>query len=209
MNLSLGDTRLILRECEAHGLLRNQAAYVLGTAFHETAHTMKPVEEAFYLGRKAEAHRKSLRYYPWHGRGYVQLTWQANYLKAGKALDVDLTTDPDRAMVPEIAAKVLVRGMVEGWFTGKKLSDYITRERSGYTNARRIINGTDKAALIAGHARDYEAALKAEGYGVTASRVPADATGRELYGLLGRPLPSQGEWLEMQARWRALFEAAP
>lgn len=209
-DLNLGDTRLIIREAEAAGLLRNQLAYVLATAYHETARTMKPVEEAFYLGRRAEAYRKKLRYYPWHGRGYVQITHRANYEKAGKALDIDLTTDPDAAMVPEVAAKVLVRGMVEGWFTGKKLSDYITLERSGFIGARRIINGTDKASTIAGLARDYDAALKAEGYGGSVSRVPADAAGRELYALIDRPFHTltEAEWGQWQARWRALFAAA-
>ena len=43
MNLDLGDTRLLIEACKTHGLLRNQAAYVLATAYHETAHTMKPL----------------------------------------------------------------------------------------------------------------------------------------------------------------------
>ena len=33
MDLNLGDTRLIIAECHAQGLLRNQAAYVLATTF--------------------------------------------------------------------------------------------------------------------------------------------------------------------------------
>ena len=42
--------------------------------------------------------------------------------------------------------------MVEGWFTGKKLSDYFN-EKTDYINARKIVNGLDKADIIAGYAK--------------------------------------------------------
>lgn len=166
---------LILRVCREHGLLRNQAAYVLATAEHETAGSFEPVREAYYIGSKAEAWRKkNLRYYPWYGRGFVQLTWEDNYKKAGKKLGLDLTTDPDRVMEPEIAAQILVRGMKEGWFTTKKLGDYITLKRSDFVGARQIVNGTDRAGKIAKLAKKYDRELKAVGYGVDApSDTPA------------------------------------
>ena len=154
---NLGDTQLILAECRRNGLSRPQIAYILATAWWETAHTMKPVEEAFWLSDAWRA--KNLRYYPWHGRGYVQLTWEANYLKAGKKLDRDLTTDPDAVMNSAIAAEILVVGSLEGWFTGKKLGDYINKSKIDYVGARRIINGTDKAQAIADVAKAYEAAI--------------------------------------------------
>ena len=167
MDMKLGDTRLIIDTCKRFGLLRNQAAYVLATAFHETAHTMKPVEEAFWL---SDAWRKAnLRYYPWHGRGYVQLTWEKNYVRAGRELNRDLTTTPATVMQPKISAEILVKGSLDGWFTGRKLGDYITLQKSNFVGARRIINGTDKASAIAGIAKDYDAALLREGYGVTDS----------------------------------------
>lgn len=162
VDLNLGDTQLILKECRAHGLSNAHAAYVLATAKWETNHTMKPVREAYWL---SETWRKAnLRYYPWYGRGFVQLTWYENYVKAGKILGIDLTTDPDVAMQADIAAKVIVRGMKDGWFTGKKLADYTT-----YKDMRRIVNGTDKAAEIAAIAVEYEAALQS----VPAERLPA------------------------------------
>ena len=161
-DLDIGDTRLILKECARNGLSNQQTAYVLATAWWETAHTMKPVEEAYYLGEpRASRYRENLRYYPWHGRGYVQLTWQANYVKAGKNLDRDLTTDPDAVMNPTVAAEILVVGSLEGWFTGKKLGDYINKTKTDYVGARRIINGTDKAQAIADIARAYEVAVDA------------------------------------------------
>lgn len=47
-----------------------------------------------------------------------------------------------------------MRGCTEGWFTGKKLADY-----SDYVNMRRVVNGTDRAEMIAGYAETFEAAL--------------------------------------------------
>lgn len=155
-NLSLGLTPQIIDACKARSLTVPMTAYVLATGFWESGRTMQPVEEAYYLGAKAEAFRRRLRYYPWFGRGLVQLTWEFNYLKAGQVLDVDLITDPDRALDPDISVAILVQGMVEGWFTGRKLADYFGAGRTDYVGARRMINGTDCAAQIADIAIDYE-----------------------------------------------------
>lgn len=133
-------------------------AYALATADIETAHTFQPVREAYWLSE--DWRKKNLRYYPHYGRGYVQITWEDNYKRADRELGLggSLVADLDRAMEPEIAAAIMVRGMQEGWFTGKKLSDYLPGD---YVNARRIINGTDKAKQIAGVAEMFERALKA------------------------------------------------
>lgn len=166
MDMSIGYTQLLIQRGAKWKLLRNQLAYLLATARWETAHTMKPVREAFWL---SENWRKThLRYYPWYGRGFVQLTWEDNYKRATRELGVKMDTvdTADTALVPEVAADVAVIGMVEGWFTGKKLSDYITLKKSDFKDARRIINGTDKAAQIAAIAVEYDSALLNLGYGV-------------------------------------------
>jgi hypothetical protein len=150
------------------------AAYALATAYHETAHTMQPVREAFW---KSEDWRKrNFRYYPYYGRGYVQLTWKANYERADKELNLGgkLLQNLDLAMDPDIASRVMVKGMQEGWFCGDKagvrhalkrhLSTTGVSTLAQYTEARRIINGTDKAAKIAGEAMKFQAALKAGGW---------------------------------------------
>ena len=172
MDLTLGNTRVLIDRAKKVGMLRNQLAYVLATCYWETAHTMRPVKEAYYLIKtlKTEARveawrKKNLRYYPWYGRGYVQLTWRFNYDRAGKELDIDLLTEPDTALDPTIAADICIAGMREGWFTGKKLSDYITLQKSDFKSARKIINGTDKDDEIAKIARDYDKTLKEAGYG--------------------------------------------
>lgn len=102
----------------------------------------------------------------YRGRGYPQTTGRENYTKASKVVGVDLVNDPDRAMEPRIAARILIEGSERGMFTGKKLSDFLLRAVPDYYNARSVINADVKAngAKIAGYARSFEAALKAAGY---------------------------------------------
>lgn len=129
-------------------------AYSLATTWHETDRTMQPIEE--YGRGKGKVYGNG-----WWGRGFVQITWQANYEKAGKLLGVELVKDPRLALRKDIAAAILVQGMVDGWFTGKRLSHYFTGATSDPKGARRIINGMDRAELIAGHHAKFLGALAA------------------------------------------------
>jgi putative chitinase len=140
----------------------DDTAYGLATAWWETNKTMQPVREAYWLD---EAWRKkNLRYWPWYGRGYPQTTWEVNYARADKELGLggSLLSDPDRMLEPEIAARTMVRGMEEGWFTGKKNSDYAPAD---YVSRRAIINGKDHAHDIAAIARVMEEGLTAGAWG--------------------------------------------
>ena len=123
--------------------LTSQIGYVLGTVDWETAHTFQPVKEAYW---NSENWRKShLRYYPYYGRGYVQLTWKDNYRKYGEKLGIDLVGNPDLALDPDNAMFILIDGFKTGAFTGKKITDYINEDRTDFYNARRCINGLDRA----------------------------------------------------------------
>lgn len=141
---------------ETRGLDIMSRAYILATAWHETARTMQPIAE--YGKGKGKAYGKAdgTGKAP-YGRGYVQLTWRQNYVNADAKLGLGgvLADNYDKALDPQIAAKIIVRGMLEGWFTGKKLSDY-----TNYVSMRRIVNGTDRADDIASHAVKFEAALR-------------------------------------------------
>lgn len=126
-------------------------AYALATAWHETAFTFEPVIE--YGG---EAYLKSKDYYPYYGRGYVQLTWKSNYEKYG------IAQTPERALDPDFAAHILIDGMIRGVFTGKKLGDYFNETKNDPIQARRIVNGTrpgetlpDRAEQIAGYYQKF------------------------------------------------------
>jgi hypothetical protein len=155
---------VLLNEAESLGIASNQLAYVLATAAWETARTMQPIEE--YGKGKGRPYGKPDGPYGkvYYGRGFVQLTWLANYQNAGEKLGVNLVKFPEKAMEPKIAAEIILRGMLEGWFTGKKLDDYISGDKADYVGARRIVNGTDKASQIAAYAKDFEAALSAAEY---------------------------------------------
>ncbi len=150
-------------------------AYGLATAYHETAHTMMPVTEygpKSYFSKydpgtklgKQLGNTEPGDGYRYRGRGYVQITGRANYVRAGEKLGISLRDYPDKALDREVARQIFARGCNEGWFTGKKFSDYLDKSPPDYTNCRRVINGTDKAKTIAGYALDFERALKLAGY---------------------------------------------
>lgn len=103
----------------------------------------------------------------YRGRGFVQITWKNNYARyrdqVKKLFGVDILNDPDKAMIPEVAAFIMVDGMTKGVFTGKKLGDYFTTKATDWRNARRIVNGLDKADQIASIAKEFYADLTAAG----------------------------------------------
>lgn len=159
------------------------AAYMLATVYHETAATMSPIDEfgsTAYFEQRYGSHtavgRNLGNTQPgdgarFHGRGYVQLTGRRNYTVMSQRLldsygvSVDLVTDPERAKDILTAYRVMSLGMRDGSFTGKSLRQYITGRRCDYVNARRIINGLDRAALVARHAEAFERILRAAAAG--------------------------------------------
>ena len=151
-----------------------QIAYALATFKWETAHTFEPINEfgtaarfnklygpATAVGRRL-GNTKTGDGALFHGRGYVQLTGRSNYAKAGRLTGEDLLNDPDRALVPEVAYQIAVQGMIDGWFTGRKLSQFFKDgQPPQYDDARTIINGHDQAAKIADIARRMAEILSA------------------------------------------------
>lgn len=171
----------ILKAMEGSPL--SYTAYALATAYHETASTMKPIREyggPTYFTRMYDVAGARAQMAiangntcagdgpKYCGRGYVQLTWKNNYARAGRECGVDLVAYPDKAMQPDIAAKIMRRGMESGWFTGKGFDDYLPLRgpatRGMFIGARRIINGNDRAAQIADHAVKFQDALIAGGW---------------------------------------------
>ncbi len=171
-------------------------SYVLATIYHETARTMKPIAEYGKGAGKPYGVPDPVTGNTYYGRGYVQLTWKENYGRAEKVVkslttleQVPFVSYPDLAMDPIYAAQIAINGMVYGWFTGKKLSDFITPEVTDYVSARKIINGTDKAELIASYAEEAEIAINlAEGHPVLRNVLSIGSKGddvRELQLILG------------------------
>ena len=169
--LQVDSINAILDEVEAQGVTDiRQIAYIFSTAYHEafdysgkqtgTIQRIVPIQEG---GSKTYLQGKP--YYPYIGYGFVQLTWLANYKKYQNIISkidrfkgYDIIKNPESVQDIKLAAFILVHGMVNGSFTGKKLSDYIGK-KCDFVGARRIINGTDKASLIGSHASAFLTAL--------------------------------------------------
>lgn len=148
-----------------------QKAYILATVYHETAKTMQPITEyggvkyfdkydtgslAAALGNTPQKDGDGYRY---RGRGYVMITGHSNYYKASQKLGVDFVNSPDLALDPKHSANILIQGMLEGWFTTRKLGSYVNESASDYYNARRVVNGVDDASLIKKYADTFEQVL--------------------------------------------------
>ncbi len=153
-------------------------AYMLGTAHHETGRTMQPVRETFAasddqaIARLNTAYAKGVLTWvkspywqkdadgkSWLGRGYVQITHKANYLKLKGVTGIDLTGDPTKAMEVPVALDIMFKGMKQGSFTGRKLGEYFAGTKQDWRSARKIINGLERADLVADYAKQYYSAI--------------------------------------------------
>ncbi|NRG17919.1 hypothetical protein HPQ64_09485 [Rhizobiales bacterium] len=149
-----------------------QLAYVLATVLAEVGRNMAPAREGF-ADSDEEARRKLMgRAYAqpagpydhaYYGRGYVQLTWLANYRKQSDKLGIDFVKDPDKVLEPEYALRILVEGMLDGDFngTGEGLGHYVNQTKRDFVEARRTVNGLDRAHEIAGYANAFLMAIEA------------------------------------------------
>lgn len=168
---------LILDEIEKRNLQgdKRKVAYVLGTAFRETASTLEPVHEA--IGCKTEAcihknvgaygqpQRNGKSYY---GRGFSQLTHDKNYKKFSLLLGLQPSTElydnPDLALEPKTAAAIIVIGMFEGSFTERyKLSDFFNSNKADWVGARKIVSpGSPRAPVTAGYGKLFYECITGE-----------------------------------------------
>lgn len=174
----------IIDEWERRGLVDlRHLAYMLATARGECGPNILPVREGFsksdeaaraFVTRQGYKYAKAVNGQVYYGRGLVQLTWDYNYKKMGDHLGIDLVNHPDEALKPNVAAAIMFEGMIRGSFTGKKLSDYLNATVTDWSNARRIINGTDKAAQFAAWAKQFHTALIAASSNDVAPPMPPD-----------------------------------
>ena len=142
-----------------------EVAYILATVHWETNRTYNPIEEY----GKGRGHDYGVPYKGtgkvYYGRGFVQITWFDNYERFTKILhrlgyNIDLINNPDQALKPEIATLILIIGMRDGKFTGVDLDDYFDPIKSDWYNARKIINGLDKAVIISEIAKEIYYIIK-------------------------------------------------
>lgn len=150
---------LILQECQRDSVVDlAQIAYILATARHESRLGQWMLEFASgtaYEGRADLGNTQPGDGVRYKGRGFVQITGRLNYTRWSDRSGLDLLGNPPLTEEYNIAAIILVLGMRDGSFTGHKMDDYLSGDRQDFYNARRIVNGLDKADLIAGYARDF------------------------------------------------------
>lgn len=184
-------TESILDACIANGVDQiDHVAFILANVYRETGGYMLPIKEtvmpshddkmpsdAVVIARLERAWKAGRL--PWvktpywrdggFGRGQIQLSLWPGYVRAGKLLGLPLRENPDLALRLDVSARIAVIGMRDGWFTGRKLSDYRFPEALGFLpkqHPRRIVNGVDGSdkEINRSHAAFLDA-LKAGGWG--------------------------------------------
>lgn len=151
-------TQQLIAKAKSLGLpLKTHWAYMMATIEWETASTFEPVREAYWLSE--DWRQKNLSYYPFYGRGYVQLTWKSNYQEYSSITGLNLVGEPDLAMKPDVALYIIVHGFKHGAFTDYKLDDFVNPSNTDYYHARKCINWLDKASEIKELAESWEGKL--------------------------------------------------
>jgi putative chitinase len=131
-----------------------QLAYILATVKHETANTYRPIKEYGRGIGRPYGKLDPTTGKAYYGRGFIQLTWKENYKKIGDLLGINLVEDPDKALDKEIAYRILVVGLDKGLY-GADIDTYINNKLIDFVGARRCVNGSDRAKLIAGYADKF------------------------------------------------------
>lgn len=186
----------------------NLFAYILATVARETGWQFQPVKETQFgtdvvpsdatvktrltkawKSGKLKWVKKDYWSSGWFGRGLVQLTHEFNYKGPAREavleeFGVDIYKNPDLLLRQDISIFVLIRGSLEGWFTGVGLTKYIddldedvVKDYEEYVQARRVINGQDAAAEIAKTATVFEEALKLDVTVPPNAPIPAETVG--------------------------------
>lgn len=162
----------ILDEWERRGLTDFRwLAYILATAYHETARTMKPIEEfGKGKGRKygSKIKHSGMAYttpdHIYYGRGHTQNTWYEIYEMLTKEATLqgkgwDFLNHPELLLTMEPSIWATFVAMIGGKYTGVGLSKYFNGEKADWVNARKIINGLDAAEKIADYGRRFYKSL--------------------------------------------------
>lgn len=147
---------------------QRKLSYIISTDWHEGNRTMQPIKEigsdSYFIAKYWTNKRLAKELgnlcaqdaINFCGKGKPQLTGRGNYTKMSKLVGYDLVNNPDLMFDLKIATEVMFEGMLtgrslKGDFTGRHLGNYFSRTINDPVNARRIINGIDRAELIAGY----------------------------------------------------------
>lgn len=140
-NMRRSNLEVILNEIDAQEITdMRQVAYIMATVWNECRLLSIPEIRA---KEGTEVWKAQERYWKdgFYGRGFCQLTFKENYAKFSPVVGMDLVAEPDLVLLPKIGAKILVVGMKQGMFTGKKLDQFFFDGTAGWYHARSIVNG--------------------------------------------------------------------
>lgn len=222
------ETLLLTQEKYLPEMALDAIAYNFATAYHETAHTMQPIMErgpTSYFDKyepgtklgKILGNTQPGDGYRFRGAGHVQNTGRANAEKSSSELNrrFQLNTDfvqfPEQRTDPTYSALCLFFGNAEGWWTGRRLGDFLdgldesdAEDIQEYMQARRVVNGIDKRELIAQYAMSFERAFKAAGYAPTVKKPIVSPTKTDLVEAIAHQIPKpQTSWFGLL--WSVIF----
>ncbi len=140
---------LIAQALEDEGILdSNVLAYALATIEHETDETFEPIEEiAGTVNARRFGYEGGANYF---GRGFIQITHLRNYRQIGRRIGLGdrLVKNPDLALEPKIAAKVLA-----AFFKDNNVANLASSGQ--FVAARRPVNPDYNGYSIASLAMKY------------------------------------------------------
>lgn len=166
---------VIVETLNKEGANLKEASYILATALFDSSRKMQPhvedEDEDFYremydieglrkviairLGNTVAGDGAKYKH-----RGFIPLLGKVNYKAFNDTVGIDLVETPEVVESLKVASEILVKGMLQGIFTGVPLSRYINSRKTDYINARRVTKGVDNAKKIALLAEQLEKAIK-------------------------------------------------
>lgn len=135
--------RKLLENDNRYNLTKPQLAYLLATVDYQTGGTFSAdSEEPMPLGINdpQDIVAQNLRASGFHGRGYAGLRGKDLYIGLSQVVGQDLVSNPGRLANPQVSYNVLIEGVMNGLFTGKRLDDYINPQKTDFYNARNIMS---------------------------------------------------------------------
>ena len=96
--------------------------------------TFAPILEKMAGPHQPELYKRQMEYFPYIGRGFVQLTWKKNYAMFGPFVGVDLVRYPYKALEASTAAMILAE-----YFRQMRVAD--AAKEYDWKRVRRLVNG--------------------------------------------------------------------
>lgn len=135
--------RKLLENDNRYNLTKPQLAYLLATVDYQTGGTFSAASEErlpFGVNTPEDIVAQNLRAAGFHGRGYSGLRGKDAYIGLSQVVGQDLVNNPGKLANPQVSYNVLIEGVMNGLFTGKRLDDYINAQKSDFYNARNVMD---------------------------------------------------------------------